>query len=271
MRQRQADADDHQLDDAEALAPQGSPQARVERPARAAPPSTMTIGKTSHIGSANTTPKTSGDDGAEGEHLAVREVAEPGRAVDQRDADGGEGEQQAEVEAVHEAIEELIEERHRHPLAFTEEEVDDLRVGQPELRPPARRDVALDDDAVGEGRLVDGQRVLALLGHVQAPFAVGIRHGLGLEAAAFDGHGHVGHRLVFERDDAGEVEVRLLLVVTGRGMRARRTPRNTIAAASSTPSSAASHGSVRRAGAVVGPTEPPVRHSAHRWFGSHRP
>ena len=141
--------------------------------------------------------------------------------------------------------------------------------GEPELD-LLRRGFAFDDHALGQRRLVDRQRVLALLGHVETPFAVGIRHGLGFEAAALDGHGHVWHRLVLERDDAGEVEVRLLLVV------ARSSACAAAWAPSERPCAAAEQHSererpatrrVRRAVAVVGPTEPPVRHRRHRSSG----
>ena len=48
--QREADADDHQLDEPETLAPQGSPQARIQSAARARRPARSTMGMTIHIG-----------------------------------------------------------------------------------------------------------------------------------------------------------------------------------------------------------------------------
>ena len=61
-----------------------------------------------------------------------------------------------------------------------------------------------------------------LLGHVQPPAAVGARDRLGLESVALDRDDDVGHRLVVERDDAGEVEVGRLLVAARLVRRGRR-------------------------------------------------
>ncbi len=49
-------------------------------------------------------------DGAEGDHFAVGEVGQAGGAEDQREAHGGQGEQQAEAQAGDEAVEQVLAE-----------------------------------------------------------------------------------------------------------------------------------------------------------------
>ena len=104
QREREADAHDHQLHDARALVVASG----LQRPASSARPSSAAEDdrrrdREPDRPAPRSTPKTSATIGAEGHHLAVGEVGEPGRAEDQREADRGEREQQAEVEAVDEA------------------------------------------------------------------------------------------------------------------------------------------------------------------------
>jgi len=99
-------------------------------------------------------------------------------------------------------------------FALTEEQVDDLRSGEPEFH-LLGGGVTVDDHAVRQGRFVDREGVLLLLGHVQPPLAVRVGDRLGLEAVAFDLDGDVGDALVLEGDHTAEVEICRLLVATG--------------------------------------------------------
>ncbi len=150
----------------------------------------------------------------------MREVRQPGGAVDERGAHRGQGEQKAEVEAVDQANHQLIEERLRGAFALAEEQVDDLRPGESEFH-LLRGGVAVDDHALGQRRLVDREGVFLLFGDVQPPLSLGVGDRFGLEAVAGHFDSDVGDALLLEGDDAAEVEVRRLLV-TARGVRSGR-------------------------------------------------
>lgn len=91
--------------------------------------------------------------------------------------------EQPEVEAVEDAVDELVEEAHGDPHALAEEEVHRLGARQPELGLD-RRAALGDDDALRQGRLVEGEGVGALLGNSDGPLALGIRQHLGVVAIA---------------------------------------------------------------------------------------
>ena len=203
--ERQADADDHQLHDADALAAQGSPEAGVEdvaeHPAQdhreRAAPARSGAGGRSNI-RAITAPKVTISPCAKFERPVVPYTSET--------PDRREREQQAEVEAVHDAFDELVEEADRDPLSLTEEEVDDLRARECDLGFDGGRALG-DDDTFGEGFFVESDRVRVLLGHSDLPLAVCIRLDVGLVAVAVDRDGDALERFAFEFHVAGEVEV----------------------------------------------------------------
>ncbi len=141
---------------------------------------------------------------------------------------------------VSKAYQELVDERLRDALALAEEQVDDLRLREPELDLEGSRRALdgleslgqvrrVDDDAFRERGLIDDERVGVLVGNVQSPLALGVGDGLRLEAAALHRHPHIGDGFVLERDHPAEVVVGLLLIPAGRiggagGVRGARSP-----------------------------------------------
>ena len=118
------------------------------------------------------------------------EVRDAGRAEDEREADGGEGEHQAEADALHDALHELVEEARDVALALADEEVHRDAATRPDRDLlDVRGVVALfdDRDALGQRRLVEGDGVvLVALGHADAPLAVLVGLDLLLAAGAVD-------------------------------------------------------------------------------------
>ena len=140
----------------------------------------------------------------------MREVAEARRAEHERQADRGECEQQAEVEAVEDALDDLVEEADRVALALTDEEVGD---GDARLAHVDRAHVGLLEffvdhrDAFGQRVFVESDGVLALLGNPDRPAAVFARDDLDAEALTVDDQLHVAERLVSELDEAADAVV----------------------------------------------------------------
>ena len=105
-REREADRHDHQLGQAQPAPSQRMPQDAVLEPAaeaaqddhaHAADPQAHSVHVDQEVG----------EHAAQGHLLGVREVRDPGGAVDQAEADAGQGQQQAEPDAVDAGLEDL--------------------------------------------------------------------------------------------------------------------------------------------------------------------
>jgi hypothetical protein len=98
QRECEPDRDDHDLHDAHAFLAQRSPQSRVLHPAEGAAQHQRPQDGDPAVGG-QLRGEHVGDEGAEGDQLAVREVVQARGPVDQGDADRGECQQQTEGES----------------------------------------------------------------------------------------------------------------------------------------------------------------------------
>ena len=173
-REREADAHDHELDDARRLvvAAVSRVRRRASSPRRA--PSTTASGIASQIGRPRLDAEDERHEGTEGHHLAVREVA---RARSCRRS----SERPIAASASSRPKFRPLTTRSRSwskndvvvPLALAEEEVHDLRVGRARTRPPAWRSRPRRRRRPRAGSPRRGSTVyVALLGNADAPLAV---------------------------------------------------------------------------------------------------
>ena len=132
--------------------------------------------------------ETEHDDRAEGHELGVGEVGDAGGTEHERESDGREGEHQAEAQAADHALHELVEEARDVSLPSPDEEVDRDATARADVDFLVVRGVVtlLDHgDALGEGLLVEGDRVVGVaLGHPDRPLALDIRDDIGIDAVA---------------------------------------------------------------------------------------
>ncbi len=160
---------------------------------------------------------------AERDLLGVREVREPGGAVDQRETDRGESQQQAEPQPVDAALEQLVELAGRRAVVLGADRQQG-RHGRAELGLD-RHLTGVDDQVLRQRGLVDLDDVRALVVDLDVPLAgVAGRDLLGLTGLVGDRDGHVGQDTVLGADragDAGLVRAREAQGVDG-ARRARR-------------------------------------------------
>ena len=134
---------------------------------------------------------------AERHELAVGEVRQARRPEDQRQADGRDGEDQAEPDAVDRALGELLEERQRLPAGLAAEEVEPADVGGEARFVEGDLGRAVDLDAVGQRVLLQRDDVVTALGQADQGDAGVVGLGppdLGAVRRR-DDELHAGHRL----------------------------------------------------------------------------
>ena len=229
-RQREADRHDHQLGQAQPSPSQRLPQDAVLEPAAEAAEDDHQQAAEPQV-DAGHVDQAVADHAAQGHLLGVREVRDPGGAVDQGEADAGQGQQQAEPDAVEAGLEDLVEVAR----GVVEVRRPDLEAWRPSVLPRTASTLSAPSgprrlvgwrpqlEALGQGVGVHADEVVAGLGDREAELAV-VLGGLGLRGAVGLGEDDVdvGDRVGSAADGAGDAGG-LVRLRAGRGWPRRRT------------------------------------------------
>ena len=219
--QGQSDADNHQLNEAKASFSKRSPEPGVLGPTQSG-----TCEESEREGN----PEWQSKDDTEGQRhqcskghqFSVREVGEAGSAINQGQPNRGQSEHETEVDAIYQALDDLVAEGDNLSFALADEEVLDHTSTGPNFH--SLSGAALKNgNSLGQRALIEGDVVDSALGNTDYPFAFAVGDDLSAIAVVGDLDADIRNRLTLVLHISRDAEVVFFTGGVSDGRRCRES------------------------------------------------